>query len=292
MNYYVADSYKNMERVGDPFESNGKMYTEVVGTCDRCGGTGIYATRVENGHPVPHPAYGGVCLKCGGNGKVAKVIRLYTEKEYNSAQKAKEKRQAAARERAIARAEERKANAFSKWLERNGFDSEGNTYIVYGNTYPIKDELKKRGYKFSKELKWHGAAAVEIPEDCYVDQVNWTSIFEWNELTFEANFTEEGFNFLEKLFASHSEGDFVGEVGERLRDINVVFKGSSSFEGYYGITNVYKFDYNGAQLTWFTQSDKDLQEGARYILTGTVKDHKVYGNIKTTYLSRCIIKED
>ena len=291
MDYYVADTYRNMERIGDPFEKNGKLYTEVAATCDRCGGSGVFASHVENGHIVPHPAYNGVCLKCGGAGKITKTVRLYTEKEYNSAQRAKEKRQIAARERAAQREKERKASAFAKWLERNGFDSEGNTYIVYGNTYPIKDELKAQGYKFSKELKWHGAAAVEVPEDCYVDEVKWSDIFEWNELTFEANFTEEGFAFLEKLFASHSDGDFVGEVGERLRNLEVVFKGATSFDGYYGVTNVYKFDYDGAQLTWFTQTDKDLEENGHYILTGTVKDHKVYGNVKTTYLNRCIIKE-
>ena len=56
MNYYVADTYKYMERVGEPFEKNGKPYTKVVGTCDRCGGSGVFACRVENGHIVPPSA--------------------------------------------------------------------------------------------------------------------------------------------------------------------------------------------------------------------------------------------
>lgn len=290
MNYFTADSYKDMERVGEPFEKDGKLYTEVAATCDRCGGSGIFASHVENGHIVPHPAYGGVCLKCGGEGKVSKVVRLYTEKEYNSAQRAKEKRQALAAERAAAREKQRKATAYAKWLERNGFNSEGNTYIVYGNTYPIKDELKAQGYKFSKELKWHGAAAVEVPEDCYVDQVHWSSIFAWGEDTCNMTFTEEGHEFLEDLFTSHCLGEYLGEVGERLRNLTVVFEGGSSFDGYYGETNIYRFNCNGAQLSWFTQTEKDLREGAEYILTGTVKEHKVYGNVKTTYLSRCIVK--
>lgn len=287
MKYFVADTYKDMKRVGEPFESNGKMYTEVAGTCDRCGGTGIYASRVENGHIVPHPAYGGVCLKCGGEGRISKVVRLYTESEYNSMQKAKEKRQITAKERAAQREKERRATAFAKWLERNGFNEYGTTYIVYGNTYPFKEELKARGYKFSKELKWHGPAAVDVPEDCYIDEVRWSDIYRWNEVTLCEEFTDEGFEFLENLFASHSDGEYVGEVGERLRNIEVVFNGSSQFDGYYGTTNVYRFTHNGAQLVWFTQTEKDFEENEHYLLTGTVKDHKIYRNTKTTYLSRC-----
>lgn len=287
MEYYVADTYKYMERAGEPFEKDGRLYTNVVGTCDRCGGTGVFACRVENGHIVPHPAYGGVCLKCGGSGKIEKTVRLYTEKEYNSAQRAKEQRRIRSEEAAIKRVEERKAKAFSKWLECNGFNSEGNTFLIYGNTYPIKDELKAKGYKFSKELKWHGPAAVEVPEDCFISEVKWSDIFVWDKNGCVADFKENAFDFLDGVFTSHSDGEYVGEIGERLRKIEVVFIGSSSFDGYYGITNVYRFSYEGAQLVWFTQTEKDFEENGRYLLSGTVKDHKVYRNVKTTYLSRC-----
>ena len=292
MAYYVADSFKNMERVGEPFEREGKLYTEAIETCDRCGGSGVFACRVENGHIVPHPAYGGVCLKCEGEGKIAKVIRLYTESEYTSMQKAKERKRIKAEEAAAKRERERKANAFSKWLERNGFDSDGNTYLIYGNTYPIKDELKVKGYKFSKELKWHGPAFIKVPDDCYVDQINWEDIFVWDVGTCTMELTDRGEEKLGEIFISHTLGEYVGEVGERLRKIGVTFVGSSTFEGYYGTTNVYRFDYEGAQLVWFTQTDKDFEENKHYILTGTVKNHKIYGNTKTTYLNRCIIKED
>ena len=90
MEYYVADSYKYFTREGEPFKKDGRMYTKASCKCDRCGGTGVFACRVENGHPVPHPAYGGVCLKCGGTGTLHKTIRLYTEKQYMAMQQRKE----------------------------------------------------------------------------------------------------------------------------------------------------------------------------------------------------------
>lgn len=290
MNYYVADTYKNMERVGEPIKKNGKLYTVVEGACDRCGGTGVFACRVENGHPVPHPAYGGVCLKCGGTGKVTKTVRLYTEGEYRSAQKAKANRRIKKIEERKERERERKANALSNWLKQNGFDEDGNTYLIYGNTYPIKDTLKAAGCKFSQELKWHGPAAVAVPEDCYIERIHWSDVYEWNKDFLNMHITPSGQSFLEDIFSSHTLGQYVGEIGERLRNITVIFDKVITFEGQYGTAQVYRFNYEGAQLSWFTEVHKDLEEGAEYTLSGTVKQHKVYGNVKTTYLNRCIIK--
>lgn len=290
MNYYVADTYKNMERIGEPIKKNGKLYTVVEGNCDRCGGTGVFACRVENGHPVPHPAYGGVCLKCSGEGKIRKTVRLYTEGEYRSAQKAKANRKAKAEETMQARIKERKAKAFNRWLERNGFTKDGDTYLIFGNTYPIKDQLKAEGYKFSKELLWHGDKPFVPPEGCYVEKIHWSDVYNWNADALDMWCTEEGNKFLEDIFSSHTLGEYVGEIGERLRNITVTFDKVITFEGKYGTAQVYRFNYEGAQLSWFTEVHKDLEEGAEYTLSGTVKDHKVYGNVKTTYLNRCTIK--
>lgn len=290
MEYYVADSYKNMTRVGEPIKKNGKLYTVVEGTCDRCGGTGIFACRVENGHPVPHPAYGGVCLKCGGEGKIRKTVRLYTEGEYRSMQRAKANRKAKSEEQLQARIKERKSKAFTRWLERNGFNEDEETYLIYGNTYPIKDKLKEAGCKFSQELKWHGPAAVDVPEDCYIEKIHWSDVYNWNSEALEMWRTEEGDKFLNDIFSSHTLGQYVGEIGERLRSIPVVFEKVITFEGKYGVGKVYRFNADGAQLSWFTEVEKDLEEGAEYVLSGTVKKHEVYGNTKVTQLGRCIIK--
>lgn len=290
MKYYVADSYKNMTRVGEPIKKNGKLYTVVEGTCDRCGGTGVFACRVENGRPVPHPAYGGVCLKCGGEGKIRKTVRLYTEAAYRSAQKAKEVARVKREEQAAARIKERKAKALTRWLERNGFDEDGYTYLIYGNTYPIKDELKSAGCKFSQELKWHGPAAVDVPEDCYVEKIHWSDVYSWNEDALDMWRTEEGNEFLNGIFASHTEGEYIGEVGERLRNMPAVLERRTECDGKFGWSIMYQFNVSGAQCVWFTQKELDLEEGAECMLTGTVKKQNTYGNVKTTYLNRCIVK--
>ena len=287
MKLFVAKSYENMERIGDPFEKNGRKYTKIKYTCSRCGGTGFYSWgAIINGTP----SHGGTCFKCHGQGYSVKEVRLYTEKERAAADRAREQRNNRAAEEREARAKVRKAKAFSRWLKWNGFNEDGETYLVIGNTYPIKDELKAEGYKFSKELKWHGPAAVDVPEGCFIEKIHWSDVYDWNDEAGEMWRTEKGNNFLSEIFSKNSEGEYLGEIGERLRNIPVVFEKMVTFEGNYGLAHIYKFKAEGAQLSWFTECIKDLEEGEQYVLSGTVKKQEVYGNIKTTYLSRCIIK--
>ena len=290
MEYYVADTYKNAKRIGEPIKKNGRLYTQIEMTCDRCGGTGVFACRVENGHPVPHPAYGGVCLKCGGEGTIRKTVRLYSEREYASAQKAKANRKATAEERRAAAEAKRKAEAFPKWLERNGFDEDGYTHIFYGKTYPIKDDLKAHGCKYSRELSWHGPAAVEIPDDCYVDKVHWSDIYDWDADNCIMQLNQRGKDFLNDIFTSHVVGTYVGEPGERLRDMPAILEKKIECDGKFGWSIMYRFNSDGAQLVWFTEKVLNLEEGDECLLTGTVKKHDIYGNVKTTYLNRCIVK--
>ena len=96
MEYFVADIYKNFSYdINKTYKNDkGNLVVDAKEKCPKCGGSGIFAARVENGHIIPHPAYNGVCLKCDGNGIIYKTIRLYTEIEYNEMQKAKEKYQA------------------------------------------------------------------------------------------------------------------------------------------------------------------------------------------------------
>lgn len=61
----VANSYVGYEYdETKAYEKNGKMYVSARCKCDRCT-KGVYVTRVENGQPIPHPAFSGICLKCG-----------------------------------------------------------------------------------------------------------------------------------------------------------------------------------------------------------------------------------
>ena len=127
----VAKSYVGYEYdETKAYEKNGKMYVSARCKCDRCT-KGVYVTRVENGQLIPHPAFGGVCLKCGGSGFITKEVRLYTDKEFERMEKASAK---AAERREAAREQKMKAeyaNKRAKWLEENGFNENLTTFVYF-----------------------------------------------------------------------------------------------------------------------------------------------------------------
>lgn len=282
MKYYVAESYKNMERIGEPFEKDGRMYTKVRGACDRCGGKGIYGWgAIVNGSPQ----YAGTCFKCNGNGYEEKVVRLYTEKEFTAAQRAKMNRRAAAAKRK----EERKAKAYNRWLEWNGFSEDGYTYIYFGNTFPIKDELKARGCKYNGDLKWHGPELLPIPEDCHVARVHFNEVYDWDAEGCRALLTDAGALHLKDIFDVVCRGEYMGEVKERLRNLKAILVEQRKNKRYGGW--IYTFTVGYYDLIWFTEKDLSyLGENVPVILTGTVKKHDIYGGVRMTYLNRCIVK--
>ena len=92
-NWKVAPSYK-YAKILTVNENERKAYIEEK--CDRCGGTGIIASRVENGHIIPIPVDGGICYKCNGEGKLYKWVKAYTDEELSkylaSQERAKERK--------------------------------------------------------------------------------------------------------------------------------------------------------------------------------------------------------
>ena len=290
MEYALAPSYKDYETVGSPYFKNGKMYTKARTKCDRCM-NGVYVCRVENGQPVPHPVADGVCFRCNGSGYISKEVRLYTVEEAEKM----EKRNEAAR---IKREQEREAkmkaefaNNKRKWLEKNGFTQDGVTYIVTGDSYSIKDELKAAGFIFDPVLRWHKADPAGYEDrvkKVELDQV--IQISAWGE----GHYITGAKDFVDNLLTENSEdknSEWIGEKGSRYTFENVTFVSRRGFNGKFGFSNVYTFrTEEGNLLTWFSTVDVDKEVGDVFTLAGTVKDYSEYKGIKSTVLSRCKVK--
>ena len=281
MAYIVAESYQRMEQIGEPFDRNGKKYITVKDPCPRCGGSKVmaYYAHVDNG----------ICFKCGGAGYFLKDVRVYSEKEYAAAQKAKER----ARERRQQRVNDERHKAQNEWPQKHGFN-EGNTTFIFltGNTYDIKDELKAAGYKFNNDIGWHGPEAFEV--DGYKQvEISFEDLYEFAPYAFNPDFIGEDLVKQKRSDAvsERSASKYVGEIGERLRGLVVSYEGCRGFDGAFGYTYVYTFKYGDNIMNWFTTKDLDLIEGDMVILTGTVKKHEVYKDECVTYLNRCIVKE-
>ena len=296
--YFTAKSYENYERIGESFTKENKLYTKVKYKCDRCGGSGLIAARVENGRIIPIPVDNGVCYKCGGVGTLKKEVRLYTEKERNALDRAEEKR---AKNR-VKIEEERKrkrlaeSDQFKKeWMKRNGFGEDGLTWCVFGDdTFSIKEELKEMGCKFSPILKWHSATPLNLPEGYGMISFAFDDIMEWSIEQNNAFFFEDSKEKIERKFRE-AEGpslsEYVGEIGERLRNKTVVLKSIHGFSGRFGWTNIYTFMDGDNELVWFTAKELGLKKGDVLDLTGTIIAHEEFCGVYKTKINRCVIKK-
>ena len=291
----VANSYVGYEYdETKAYEKNGKMYVSARCKCDRCT-KGVYVTRVENGQPIPHPAFGGVCLKCGGSGFITKEVRLYTDKEFEQMEKASIK---AAEKREAAREQKMKAeyvNKRAKWLEENCFNENLTTFVYFpADSFEVKDSLKDAGFRFSKILLWHIANIPEGYEDKVVE-INLDQIAEigaWGE----GYYKQDARTLVDDILKNcrpieESISEWLFEEKERFYDYAVVLKSVRGMETRFGWTQLVKFeDANGNILQWWTAVEIKAEVGDHVLLTGTVKTHDEYKGVKSTTVTRCKIK--
>lgn len=124
-------------------DKNGTKYYANY-TCPRCGGAGGSDKWAFTGW---------TCYECGGTGESPTPV---IEKEYTPEYRAK------LDERARKRAEAKRAKQVEEFnnnrlaiAEKYGFNPEGKIYVVTGNTYEIREELKEAGAKYRGGINWY-----------------------------------------------------------------------------------------------------------------------------------------
>lgn len=291
----LAPSYENAKIIKINEENHKAFIKE---KCDRCGGTGIIASRVENGRIIPIPVDGGVCYKCNGEGETFKWVKAYTEEEMTKYLAARER----AKEKKIKQIEDEKQEKLNKSVENQekllaewGYNINNPQIwlIGGGNTYEIKDQLKEMGCKFNPSFGWYCSHSIEVPEGYKTVTINFYDVYTWFPLSGRFTLNDNAKEIADAALLTlepESHSEYVGEIKERLRDMQVTLMNVRSFEGFYGTSFIYTFSYGENILIWMTSSCKNIEIGDKILLTGTVKDHKLYKNIKQTVLSRCIIK--
>ena len=287
----VAKSYVGYEYdETKAYEKNGKMYVSARCKCDRCT-KGVYVTRVENGQPIPHPAFSGVCLKCKGSGFITKEVRLYTDKEFEQMEKVSAK---AAEKREAAREQKMKAeyaNKREKWLEENCFNENGVTWIyAKADSYEKKDILKQLGMKFSKNLLWHAPFLIpEIADACVkIDIQDIATATAWGEYCYNPNVNDI---IKSKMIIEKSDSEWIeGKINDRIQ-IKVSFVSKRIINTRFGLTNLYTFiSENKNKIQWWSQTNIDFPKENIFTLVGTIKDFNEFKNEKITTLTRCKIK--
>ena len=286
MEWKVAPTYQTWQITKVDEEAH---KAHVVQKCWKCGGSGQYA-------------WFGTCFACEGTGYKSKWVKAYTPGEYEkyitAAEKAKERRV----EKAIAKQNDLIVNSEKNkaaLLEKFGFDTKNPMiYLVAGgNTYDIKDELKERGSRYNPAFNWHFTKEVELPEGYQLVAVKFDDVYDWNPLTKRIDLKENAKEVADAARAkirTESKSEFVGEIKERLRNLEVTLTSARAVSSAYGESIMFTFQQGENIFVWFTSCPPDEDAavvGNHYLLTGTVKAHKVYDGVKQTYLNRCILKE-
>lgn len=289
MNY--VERVENLKmRYGNAIKTdkNGTLYFADY-NCQRCGGIGfIDCFRYINN---------GICFECDGSGKSnsARIIKLYTD-EYTL--KLEERRQ----KKEAKKVAERIANADAnnkKFLQMHSFDENGNWYVVLGNTYEIKDELKAAGAKFEYSIGWHFDHPVDYPTIIIsVDEIFAKDAY---DTYCSYNISNSTINKIAKANEdlhnnlSTTSSEYQGKIKDRLKGLTLTVVFTTTFEGisysYYdsGIKYFYSMtDKNGNIFTWTTSSNI-AAKGDILTLDATVKAHTEYKHEKQTVLTRCKI---
>lgn len=291
MEWKVAPSYANYTVVS--VDENAKKAV-VECQCDRCGGSGMYI--------IPR-VFQGTCFSCGGAGTIRKRVRAYTPDEYEKylANQARAKeRKAEKRAAEVAKLQEESKANLRVALEEAGYDVEcPQIFVVIGeNTYAVKDELKELGCKYKPEFGWYCTHAVDVPVYYGMVGIPFDQVCEWNPVAkkiFVKDGAKEIADAAKNEAAPKSNSEFIGDIKQRLRDMEVVYTNCRIIESYYGVSLVYTFKLGDNVLTWFCSGkgiDPDIEIGETVLLTGTVKDHKIYNGVKQTIVNRCIVKRE
>lgn len=258
-------------------DKNGTKYYH-DSACTKCGGKGYI--------PGYEHVFGAVCFQCNGSGFDGRG-RSWKEYTPEYAAKLEERRRA----RLIAKVPEMNEKTFNS----NGFNSDGKTYVVLGETYPIKEQLKADGAKFNEKLGWYftcpndkySTIQISIEQIADKDEIGRWSLFDiWEVKEIIKQIKDEN--------APKTKSEYVGNIGDKI-EIDVKLVKRSSFKThftYYGEINyIYKFeDENENVFIWKTSSFLEIEEGESCKLIGKIKEHSEYKNTKQTVLTRCKIK--
>lgn len=187
-----------------------------------------------------------------------------------------------------------------EFLKANGFSTDEITYCIINpitnNTFQFKDYLKSLGCIYSPLLKWHINKNIDnLIQPLKIVPIKFEQLYRWDE-TYHAAFQLDGIeNLVSTLLAPAAANvyKYYGNIGQRYYDIKVKYQDNKSFVNQYGqYTFLYTFITldNEYKIIWFVREEKQFKFNQELLLTGTVKDHRIYKGEKTTIVNRCIIK--
>lgn len=179
------------------------------------------------------------------------------------------------------------------WLEKEGFNSNGCTYVYYGaDSYSIKDQLKAAGFRFNRDLLWHTADADNAFKDkCF--EVHYTTVLQLMNYGRGFYFETTEKKIKDKIASYNpkpeSNSKFIEPVNGKI-DVEAECIDHKVINSMYGLSNLFVFKAGEDIISWFTSSNPSIEVGDKGELVGCFKKHETYNGINTTYITRARLK--
>lgn len=251
MEYFVAKSYQEWKREGDPFESNGKMYLVV---------------RKPTG--------------------TTKTVRAYSESEYNKMYGVK----ASAAAPVLQNGTDAPPASAHKVKNILGFEN-GYIWIFKGDLENAEYWFNRTPEcRYHVIFGWYIVSTESVPFDipCCIESVQlpWEKVGNADGTLLPKGIVEAAIN--EIRYGGHPS-QYQGTIGERL-ELNLwVSRIIDLGETQYGTKQLYLFeDADANQFTWNTGVKKNWVVGDEVHAKATVKTHDTYQGIRQTGLTRLI----
>ena len=108
----------------------------------------------------------------------------------------------------------------------------------------------------------------------------------------------------EERAKANAEVEYYGAVGDKF-ELTLTFDKSFGFEGAYGFTYIHLFhDDENHVFAWSSSNGSykveywggieyvEYEVGHKYLIKGSIKDHREYRNVKQTVITRCKVLDD
>lgn len=238
-------------------------------------GNALVAKSYQNLEQItePYELNGKMYVKVRTKTGVAKQVRAYSEKEY-----------------AKYNPEVKVIKPAKSRRDILGFGENGFIWIFKGETYENLNWFRASPCRYTRVWGWYLPSDIEMPDPIPTNvepiKLDWADVSLDDQLIPEDQIVK----VVDGMLYDAGESRHVGNIGDRVEFDGTCTRATIN-QSQFGISYFFVFQSDeGNIFTWGT-SARSLDEGARYHVRGTVKEHTTFRNTQQTALTRCKVED-
>lgn len=165
--------------------------------------------------------------------------------------------------------------------------TKGYITIFKGDTYAHLEWFQQSIARYARWWGWYIVSTEEVPAD--LPEGLEAVLLPWDlvgnddgKLKLESDIQKA----VEGLIYDEGTSEYVGSIGERL-ELTLTITRAIELENNFGHSVMHIMEDECGNVFVWTTAAKSWAEGSVKVLRGTVKDHRIYKNVKQTILTNC-----